>query len=199
MNVVLIDSPVANVANIERALRAVGASVERSADAATIATADKVVLPGVGSFGAAIDWVREAKLDEALQKQQNQGGALLGICVGHQLLFSSSDEMGARKGLGLADGEVSKFQTELPIPQIGWNLVNHDETSLLFEGVPSGTPFYFVNSYRAAESRDAVARANYGESFVAALTKKRLYGVQFHPEKSSSAGLRLLTNFVERG
>jgi imidazole glycerol-phosphate synthase subunit HisH len=199
MRVLLIDSPVANVANIERALKAAGADVVRSADPAGIATCDKVVLPGVGTFGSAIDWLERNGIDRALGDQQSRGGALLGICVGHQLLFESSSEMGHRRGLALARGSVSRFEGELPVPQVGWNRVDADPTSILFSGLDDGADFYFVNSYRSTDAEATVARSEYGETFTAAIERGRLYGVQFHPEKSSSAGLQVLRNFVERG
>lgn len=198
MKVVLIDSPVANVANIERALRSVGGDVTRSADPSAIAAAEKVVLPGVGTFGAAIEWLEQKRIDEALAQQQRSGGALLGICVGHQLLFEQSSEMGDRRGLGLARGTVRRYETELPVPQIGWNRVFVDRNSTLFRGVDEDD-FYFVNSYRSDDATDAVGQSTYGDSFVAAIERGRLYGVQFHPEKSSHAGLRVLRNFVEAG
>lgn len=188
MSVVLIDSPVANVANIARALRAAGADLRVSRDPEAIASARKLVLPGVGSFVAAMRWLEENAIDVAIKRAVDGGASLLGICVGHQLLFDVSYEMGTTPGLGLVRGEVRKFEGPLPVPQIGWNTVT---SSVL----PSAS-YYFVNSYAAFESPHAVARANYGGPFVAAVQNERVFGVQFHPEKSSSAGLQVLRNFV---
>jgi glutamine amidotransferase len=190
MNLTLIDSPVANVANIARALRAAGADLCVTRDAGAIASARKLVLPGVGSFVAAMRWLEENAIDDAIQRAVHDGAALLGICVGHQLLFDVSYEMGTTPGLGLVRGEVRKFEGPLPVPQIGWNTVT--STSALLPGAS----FYFVNSYAALDSPHAIARADYGGPFVAAVQNGAVFGVQFHPEKSSRAGLQVLRNFV---
>ena len=193
----LIDSPVANVANIARALRTVGAELQVTRDPDVIANAEKLVLPGVGSFIAAMRWLEENRIDNAIRAAVANGVSLLGVCVGHQLLFDVSHEMGTTSGLGLVRGEVHKFEGSLPVPQIGWNRVQTAEGGdrTLFEGVGNGV-FYFVNSYAASSARDEIARADYGGSFTAAVQRDRIFGVQFHPEKSSAAGLRVLRNFV---
>jgi glutamine amidotransferase len=193
--VTLIDSPVANVANIARALREVGASLHVTCDPDAIARAAKIVLPGVGSFIAAMRWLGENRIDDAIRAAVDNGASLLGICVGHQALFETSHEMGVTRGLGLVAGEVKKFEGALPVPQIGWNRVTANG-SPLFEGVAPNTSFYFVNSYAASNTPDEIARADYGGPFTAAIQKGRVFGVQFHPEKSSTAGLRVLRNFV---
>lgn len=190
---ILVDSPVANVANIARALRAAGASLELSRDAATIARASKIVLPGVGSFAAAMAWLRETRIDAALTEAVVSGAYLLGICVGHQLLFDSSDEMGTTRGLGLLHGDVRKYAGALPVPQIGWNRVR--ARGPLFDGMENEA-FYFVNSYAARNVASEIATADYDGPFTAAVQQGRVFGVQFHPEKSSGAGLRVLRNFV---
>ncbi|HVG25354.1 MAG TPA: imidazole glycerol phosphate synthase subunit HisH [Thermoanaerobaculia bacterium] len=189
----LVDSPVANVANIARALRAAGAELSLSRDASAIARASKIVLPGVGAFGAAMSWLRENALDEALSGAVANGAFLLGICVGHQLLFDSSSEMGTTRGLGFVSGDITRFDGALPVPQIGWNRVSG--RGALFEGVEREA-FYFVNSYAARNVASEIATADYDGSFAAAVQRGRVFGVQFHPEKSSSAGLRVLRNFV---
>jgi glutamine amidotransferase len=193
MKTTLIDSPVANVANIARALRTAGAELEVTRDQTTIATAKKLVLPGVGSFIAAMRWLTDNRIDTAIRAAVANGASLLGICVGHQLLFDLSHEMGNTPGLGFVRGEVRKFDGVLPVPQIGWNRVA--ARGALFEGVEDGV-FYFVNSYAASEATDEIARADYGGSFTAAVQRQRVFGVQFHPEKSSAAGLRVLRNFI---
>jgi glutamine amidotransferase len=191
--VILIDSPVANIANIARALRAAGATIDISRDASSIARASKIVLPGVGSFAAAMTWLREARIDVALRDAVSNGASLLGICVGHQLLFDSSYEMGITRGLGFLRGEIRKFEGGLPVPQIGWNRVR--ARGPLFEGVESEA-FYFVNSYAARGVESEIASADYNGPFTAAVQRERVFGVQFHPEKSSTAGLCVLRNFV---
>ncbi len=207
METILIDSPVANVANIARALRACDATLRVTADPAVIASARQLVLPGVGSFVAAMRWLTENAIDRAIHQALAGGASLLGICVGHQLLFDRSHEMGITPGLGLLRGEIVKFAGVLPVPQIGWNRVEtrvetpvetmDQEPSGLFRGIPSGTPFYFVNSYAATGVASEIGRADYGGSFTAAAHEGRVSGLQFHPEKSSSAGLRVLRNYVE--
>ena len=191
----LIDSPVANVANIARGLREAGAALQVTRDADAIARAAKVVLPGVGSFIAAMRWLEENRIDDAIRTAVKNGASLLGVCVGHQALFETSHEMGVTRGLGLVAGEVTKFEGALPVPQIGWNRVTTNG-SPLFEGIASGTSFYFVNSYAATNAPDEIARADYGGPFTAAVQNGRVFGVQFHPEKSSTAGLRVLRTFV---
>jgi len=193
MNTALIDSPVANVANIARALRAAGAELDVTRDAGKIANAPKLVLPGVGSFVAAMGWLTDNKIDAAIRDAVNRGASLLGICVGHQLLFEVSHEMGTTPGLGLVQGEVRQFDGVLPVPQIGWNRVS--ARGPLFEGVENGV-FYFVNSYAAWNAPDEIASADYGGPFTAAVQRERVFGVQFHPEKSSAAGLRVLRNYI---
>jgi len=195
MEVVLIDSPVANVANIHRALRCAGADVTLTSDVATIAAARKIVLPGVGSFAAAMSWLDDSGVSDALRAAVAHGASLLGICVGHQLLFDDSDEDGTRRGLGLLRGGVRRFTGAMPIPQIGWNRV-YAAGHPLFEGIAEGTPFYFVNSYRVAGADAEIATSEYAGAFTAAAAHDRVAGVQFHPEKSSAAGQRLLRNFV---
>lgn len=194
MEVTLIDSPVANVANITRALRAAGASLHVTRDANEIANAQKVVLPGVGSFGAAMKWLTSNGIDDAIRAAVKNGAMLLGICVGHQLLFDESHELGVTRGLGLLRGVVTRFDGSLPVPQIGWNRVA--TAAPLFDGIASGTPFYFVNSYAVRDAEAEIARADYDGGFTAAAHRDRVFGVQFHPEKSSTAGLQMLRNFT---
>ena len=194
MNTTLIDSPVANVANIARALRATGASLQVTRDTDAIARASKLVLPGVGSFGAAMSWLIETRIDHAIHTAVANGASLLGICVGHQLLFDASHEMGTTRGLGLLRGEVHLFEGPLPVPQIGWNRVH--SRGPLFDGIDDDTAFYFVNSYAARDVESEIASAEYNGHFTAAVQQERIFGVQFHPEKSSRAGLRVLRNFV---
>jgi glutamine amidotransferase len=211
----LIDSPVANVANIARALRACGATLELTRDAEAVRNASRIVLPGVGSFGAAMSWLTATAIDDALRDAVSRGAWLLGICVGHQVLFEKSFEMGETRGLGLLAGEVQQLTGPLPIPQIGWNRVSCSvglrptfgrvedggrpeahTTRGLFNGIPDGTSFYFVNSYAARGVDAEIASADYGGAFTAAVQRERVFGVQFHPEKSSAAGLSVLRNFL---
>jgi glutamine amidotransferase len=193
--VILIDSPYANIANIARALRECGGDVQLSTDPHEIARSTKIVLPGVGSFAAAMQWLRERGIDRAIRNAIAGGATLLGICVGHQLLFDVSHEMGTTEGLGLLRGEVRALRGPLPVPQIGWNRVTCARHPL-FAGIADGTPFYFVHSYAVANADGEIGRTDYGDSFTAAVQRDRVLGVQFHPEKSSHAGLQLLRNFI---
>jgi imidazole glycerol-phosphate synthase subunit HisH len=195
----LIDSPFSNAANIARALRHAGASLLVTSDPIAIRGASKVVLPGVGSFAAAMQWLVSTGIDSALRGAVSSGTSLLGICVGHQLLFEMSEETNVipsevTGGLGLLRGQVRRFDGPLPVPQIGWNRVA--ARGPLFDGIVSGTAFYFVNSYAARNAEAEIATADYNGAFTAAVQQDRVFGVQFHPEKSSSAGLRVLRNFV---
>jgi imidazole glycerol-phosphate synthase subunit HisH len=175
-------------------LRAAGASPDLSADPLRIARTGKLVLPGVGSFAAAMTWLEATGIDAAIRDAVAEGAFLLGICVGHQLLFDVSSEHRVTRGLGLVRGSVDRFAGALPVPQIGWNRVAG--RGPLFEGV-EGEAFYFVNSYAARDAEDESATADYDGPFTAAVQRERVFGVQFHPEKSSTAGLRVLRNFVQ--
>ncbi|HEY6843277.1 MAG TPA: imidazole glycerol phosphate synthase subunit HisH, partial [Thermoanaerobaculia bacterium] len=179
--------------SIARALRHSGADLRLTRDAGVVAEAKKIVLPGVGSFIAAMKWLQENRIDGALKTAVSNGASLLGVCVGHQLLFDASHEMGITPGLGFIRGEVRKFDALLPVPQIGWNRVTFAGNPL-FEGADA---FYFVNSYAAMSCENEIARADYGRRFTAAVQRGKVFGVQFHPEKSSAAGLRVLGNFVQ--
>ncbi|HEX2060146.1 MAG TPA: imidazole glycerol phosphate synthase subunit HisH [Thermoanaerobaculia bacterium] len=199
-----MDSPVANVANIARALRTAGATLDITSDAAAIARGAQLVLPGVGSFAAAMQWLVDTRIDIAIRKAVANGASLLGICVGHQLLFESSDEMGTTRGLGLVSGAVRRLEGPLPVPQIGWNRVRVGAAALgrpgaagptLFDGVENEA-FYFVHSYAARDAESEIASSDYNGPFTAAIRQGRVFGVQFHPEKSSHAGLRVLRNFI---
>ena len=148
------------------------------------------MLPGVGSFIAAMSWLVDNRIDVALHDAVSHGATLLGICVGHQLLFDLSHEMGTTRGLGLVRGEIVKYEGALPVPQIGWNRVT-STSPIVADGV-----YYFVNSYAATSTPHEIARADYGGPFTAAVQNGRVFGVQFHPEKSSSAGLQVLRNFI---
>ncbi len=199
MDVVLIASPFANLGNIHRALQAAGANVRVTAEPEAISGSRAVVLPGVGSFAPAARWLRESGVAAALRTARDRDAHILGICVGHQLLFDSSEEGEGECGLGFISGKVRKFRSGLPVPQIGWNRIQ-TETDHLFEGVGSGTSFYFVHSYYAEDldRSSQIATADYGGEFVVAARNGRVAGLQFHPERSSSAGIRVLNNFMRQ-
>jgi glutamine amidotransferase len=198
MRTTLIDSPFSNLDSIARGLRHVGAELEVSAEPSAIAAARRIVLPGVGSFGAAINWLESSGVAAALREAVAAGASLLGVCLGHQLLFDESDEMGLWKGLGFCGGRIERFGDDVRVPKIGWNRVELADDPL-FDGIARDASFYFVHSYRAVgvDETQQIATAEYGGVFNAAVRNGRVAGVQFHPEKSSTAGLRLLRNYCE--
>ena len=212
MMIAIVDYGIGNLRSIEKAFEAVGADVVRSDRPEDIRTADKVVLPGVGAFGACIDEIRRRKLEEPIFDAIKEGKPFLGVCVGMQLLFGSSEEMGQHKGLGVLPGHVLHFTTAcktdlhrqseegpLKIPHMGWNTVERQREDPLLRGLPAQPYFYFVHSYAAAPttSSDMLASCRHGVAFPAIVQRNNVYGVQFHPEKSQANGLRILQNFAE--
>jgi glutamine amidotransferase len=196
--IALVDYGMGNLRSAEKALEHVGARVERTADAATIAAADGVVLPGVGAFPEAMRRIRSLELDRLLADRVAAGIPLLGICLGMQLLFERSTELGGDEGLGLLAGEVSELSAPgMKVPHMGWTPTVHESDSELTAGIADGEPFYFVHSFcaRPVAASDVAAAAEYGERFPAIVSSPPVHGAQFHPEKSSAAGLRLLGNF----
>jgi len=187
-----------NLRSVEKALEKVGAGVEISADHDRARAADGLILPGVGAFPKAMERVRELELDRLVAERLEAGTPVLGICLGLQLLFSSSTELGGADGLGLLSGEVRELEAgELKVPHIGWSPVRWEQPSPLCDGIDDETPFYFVHSFTPQpQAGQVLGTAAYGERFACAAQSGSLFGVQFHPEKSSAAGLRLLSNFA---
>jgi glutamine amidotransferase len=188
-----------NLRSVEKALERVGAEVRITSDAEVATDADGVILPGVGAFPKAMERVAELGFDRLVRDRVDAGEPVLGICLGLQLLFASSTELGGARGIGVLDGEVSALEAPgLKVPHMGWEPVRWESESPLTEGLGEDPAFYFVHSYavRPAESGDVLGTAEWGERFVCAVARPPLYGVQFHPEKSSADGLRLLGNFA---
>ena len=198
MRVVILDYGMGNLRSVEKALERVGVEAERTADAARARDADGVILPGVGAFPRAMERVRELGLDELVDERREAGVPILGICLGLQLLFDTTTELGGADGLGLLGGPVSELEADgLKIPHIGWSPVRWERDSRLAEGIASETPFYFVHSFAPRPaSEELLGSAAYGARFACAAERDNVFGVQFHPEKSSAAGLRLLSNFA---
>ena len=197
--VAILDYGMGNLRSAAKALEHVGAAVTVTRDHAEIAAADGVVLPGVGAFPKAMEEVRRLRFDELLRERIEAGVPALGICLGMQLLFESSTELGGAEGIGLLEGTVAGLSANgLKVPQIGWNPVSWRRESPLAEGLPEPCAFYHVHSYvpRPAREGDVVGTAVYGAEFASAVARPPVYGVQFHPEKSGPDGLRLLGNFV---
>ena len=196
--ILILDYGMGNLRSVEKALERVGATAVIGAEPRLADEADGLVLPGVGAFPAAIERIRRQGIDELLAERRSAGVPILGICLGLQLLFSSSTELGGASGLGLLDGEVTELRASgLKVPHIGWSRVRWEHPSRLSEGIADETPFYFVHSFAPRPGAgEALGTAEYGERFVCAAEHGEVFGVQFHPEKSSSAGLRLLANFA---
>jgi glutamine amidotransferase len=194
----ILDYGMGNLRSVEKALEHVGASVEIGSGHEAARAADGVILPGVGAFPRAMERIRALGLDELVAERRAAGTPVLGICLGMQLLFDSTIELGGASGLGLLDGAVTGLAAEgLKVPHIGWSPLRWERPSALAEGIEDGTPFYFVHSFAARPSgTDVLGTAEYGERFAAAAERENVFGVQFHPEKSSAAGLRLLANFA---
>ena len=163
--------------------------------------AEKIILPGVGAFGAGMQKLHEQELVEPLKAALADGVPYLGICLGMQFLFESSDEMGDHEGLGVLPGRVTRFPDfpDLKVPHMGWNQLQTRRETPLLDGLPDPSFAYFVHSYYCvpAEESDVLITADYGEPFTAGVQRGNIYGVQFHPEKSQRTGLRILKNFME--
>jgi glutamine amidotransferase len=197
--VAVLDYGMGNLRSVEKALERVGARPMITSEPDRATAADGLVLPGVGAFPRAIERLRGLELDRLVVDRLEAGTPVLGICLGFQLPFDSSTELGGSPGLGLIAGEVTGLDAPgLKVPHIGWEPVRWTADSELSAGIADGTPFYFVHSFapRPASDDDVLGVAEHGERFVCAIARPPLYGVQFHPEKSSSAGLRLLANFA---
>ena len=197
--IAILDYGMGNLRSVEKALERVGGRAEITSDAGRAESADGLILPGVGAFPKAMARVREIGLDELVASRLEAGVPVLGICLGLQLLFDSSVENEGASGLALLGGMVSPLEANgYKVPHIGWSPVHWAHDSRLTEGLDQETPFYFVHSFapRPASDNDVLGTAAYGERFACAVERPPLYGVQFHPEKSSAAGLRLLSNFV---
>lgn len=198
--ITMIDYGIGNYRSVQKALEFVGAQVHMTSDPDAIRHADKLVLPGVGAFGAAIDALRARRLDQPLLDAVGGGTPLLGICVGMQLLLDESEELGHHTGLGLIPGSVRKFPTGngLKIPHMGWNQLEHNATSPLLANVDSGEYAYFVHSFHCdvADSADTIATTEYGTSFSAIIGRGNIFGIQFHAEKSQHVGLQILRNYA---
>jgi imidazole glycerol-phosphate synthase subunit HisH len=189
-----------NLRSVQKALERVGAEGFIADDVSAAEQAAGVILPGVGAFPRAMARVRELGLDSLVASRVEAGVPVLGICLGVQLLFERSTELGGAAGIGAMRGEVTGLDAPgLKVPHIGWEPVRWERDSELVTGLESGTPFYFVHSFavRPTEQQDLLGTAEWGERFASAVARPPLYGVQFHPEKSSAAGLRVLANFAE--
>ncbi|MEE0199922.1 MAG: imidazole glycerol phosphate synthase subunit HisH [Muricomes sp.] len=199
--IAMIDYDAGNIKSVEKALLLLGQEVEVTGDPERILKAEKVILPGVGAFGDAMENLKRAGLDEAIRRVAAKGTPFLGICLGLQLLFERSDEAPGAEGLGLLEGEILKIpdQEGLKIPHMGWNSLHLEHGGRLFRGIEEQSYVYFVHSYYLKAKDESIVKASteYSTHIHASVEKDNIFGCQFHPEKSSEVGLRILKNFVE--
>jgi glutamine amidotransferase len=200
VDIAIVDYGMGNRRSVEKALEHVGVRASVTSDHERLRAAAGLVVPGVGAFPRAMENLRELGLDALLRERVAAGTPVLGVCLGMQLAFDSSSELGGAAGLGLIPGEIRALPAKgLKLPHIGWNEVSFTKPdSPLVADLPSSCAFYHVHSYAPvpADEQDVLGVAEYGSPFVSAVQHGSFYGVQFHPEKSSAAGLRLLANFA---
>jgi glutamine amidotransferase len=194
----IIDYGVGNLRSVDMAFRRLGVDARVTSEASVIRRAEAVVLPGVGAFGDAIGNLRALGLEEVVLRAIQDDVPFLGICVGLQLLFEVSEEMGEHRGLGVLPGRVRRFPSSLTVPHMGWNQIHQRKAAPLWRDVPDGSYAYFVHSYYAdAEDPTVIAATtDYGSDYVSAVARGNLFAIQFHPEKSQDVGERILANFL---
>ncbi len=200
--IAIIDYGVGNLFSLKSSFSAIGYEAVVTSDKSVIESAERIVLPGVGAFGDAIDKLRATGLDKVVIEQAKAGKPLLGICLGMQMLFEKSYEYGEYNGLALINGSIKPIKDviskELKVPHIGWNALNiTGEKNGLFKYIKDGDCVYFVHSFYGADCDSVIATAEYGANLTAAVAKANVYGCQFHPEKSGSVGLNILRAFCE--
>jgi glutamine amidotransferase len=196
--VAIIDYGVGNLRSVEKAFGANGCAAVVSSDEKVLQQAERLVLPGVGAFGACMEALAARGFDRLVRQRVAAGTPLLGVCVGMQMLFEESEEFGASRGLGLLRGRVRRFPDDLVVPHVGWNQVRQQHANPLFAGIKDSAFFYFVHSYycEPAEAEVIAGETDYGVAYAAVVARENLCGVQFHPEKSQTDGLRILANFA---
>ncbi len=201
--IAVIDYNMGNLRSVENAFKKAGESVQIVSDPEKVKNFDKILLPGVGAFGDAMNHLEKSGMGDAVIEFAKSGKPLLGICLGMQLLFEKSYEFGEHKGLSLIEGEVvafdkSRFKTPLKVPHMGWNELFVQKETPLFEGLPKAFYLYFVHSFHAVcDERYVIGKSVYGYEFVSAVCKDNIFGIQPHPEKSHNNGLKIIRNFVE--
>ncbi|MFD2671008.1 imidazole glycerol phosphate synthase subunit HisH [Marinicrinis sediminis] len=197
--IAVIDYGMGNLHSVSKAVERLGYEVNVTGNAADILAADGAILPGVGAFGDAMLHLRESGLDQVVKEYVQQGKPLLGICLGMQLLFTTSEEYGQHEGLNLIPGHIVKFQGDYKIPHMGWNRLAFKQSDTLLEGLEEGH-VYFVHSFhaRVERSEHLLATTDYHQDVTAIVADGNLYGMQFHPEKSGSLGMELLRQFLKK-
>lgn len=194
----IIDYHLNNLRSVQKAFEKVGVQSFVSDTASELQKAERLVLPGVGAFGQAMENIRTLGLDTMLNNHARAGRPLLGICLGMQLLFTKSYELGEYEGLGLVSGEVKLFPGSVKVPHMGWNQIEIVKQSPILKNVQEKSFVYFVHSYFVEPKENVtLSRTEYGNRFPSIIQQKNIYGIQFHPEKSQATGLQLLKNFSE--
>lgn len=196
--ITIVDYGMGNLRSVQKAFERVGAEARVIPSPRELAEARGIVLPGVGAFGQAMDNLRVAGWIEPLRDACARGVPFIGICLGMQLLFDTSEEMGQHTGLGILPGEVKRFNGDLKVPQMGWNRIRIRQDHTLLSDVPDGSYAFFVHSYYCAplDASVILATTDYGIEFASMVARGNVLGAQFHPEKSQTVGLRMLANFA---
>jgi len=196
VNIAVLDYGIGNLRSAEKTLERAGAAPVLTADPAIVSAADGVVLPGVGNFGRVMEAIRDAGVDKLALDAVASGRPFLGICVGMQALFESSEEVPGVEGLGVLQGVNRLLSGDVKRPQMQWNVLDFPKPSPLFAGIESGSWVYFVHSYAPEASDDVIATCEYGGTVTAAVQRENVYATQFHPEKSGPVGVQIIKNFV---
>ena len=199
--IAILDYDAGNIKSVEKAINYLGQEAVITRDRDIILSSDRVILPGVGNFGDAMDKIREYKLENVIYDVVDSGKPFLGICLGLRLLYKTSEESPGATGLGILDGEILRIPDAegLKIPQIGWNSLNITPGARLFKGIDNNPYVYFVHSYylKSANMQDVAATTEYSVEIHASVEHNNVFACQFHPEKSSTVGLKILENFIE--
>lgn len=195
--IAIIDYGMGNLRSVQKGFEKVGVEAAVVGDPVLVDRAGGVVLPGVGAFADAMANIRGAGMDAAIHRAVRSGKPFLGICLGQQLLFEASEEWGLTEGLGIFPGRVRRLPDGLKVPHMGWNQIEIRRPDPLLEGIPDGSSFYFVHSYAVDPAEEGVilTQTEYGVRFASIVGRENVYGIQFHPEKSSALGLKILENF----
>lgn len=196
MRIAIVDYGAGNLTSVRKAFEALGQPAEITSDPQVVLQAEKVVVPGVGHFGATTA-LQSRGLEAAIQAARSHGKPILGICLGMQWMFNSSEEAIEIAGLGIFPGTCTRFPSDVKSPHVGWNRLSRCASSRLLQDIGEGSFVYFTHSYRAPLVEDTVATCEYAGQFSAAVERENVFGVQFHPEKSGAAGKKLLQNFCE--
>ncbi len=193
----IVDYKVGNIRSVKFAMQRIGADAMLTSDVSQLHASQGIILPGVGAFSLAMEELRKRKLVQPITDMVRAGKPLLGICVGHQLLFSESEEYGRHEGLNLIPGKVRRFEPGIKIPHMGWNQVILKKNSILFDDIKEREFFYFAHSFSTEPTDESVVlgETEYGKRFTSCVQAENIFGLQFHPEKSSNQGESLLKNF----